>query len=111
MREGECLVSVLEHPVGVFLGCKVCRKILKTGRFLIGIHVRENGADFAYLLGTSELEHCGEQKEFFVCFDSREQAEAEANKVTAEIGAKGTTEGLLLMEISWLKKRFDPRMN
>lgn len=33
MNNFECSVFVVEHPSGVFQGCRVCNKILKKGGF------------------------------------------------------------------------------
>lgn len=105
MKDGECQVMVVEHPAGVAQGCKICREILLTGKYLIGIHVRENGSDFKYFLGAPSQEHCGEQKKLLLCFDAEEDAEAEKLKVLSHLSETGTTEGLPLMGF------FDPKLN
>ncbi|OGZ43083.1 MAG: hypothetical protein A2719_01845 [Candidatus Ryanbacteria bacterium RIFCSPHIGHO2_01_FULL_45_22] len=97
MKDGECQVMVVEYPAGVIQGCKVCRTILKIGKFLIGLHVHEDGKDFKYFLGTPPQEHCGEQKKILQCFETEEEAEAERLKVLSHLSEKGSTEGLPLM--------------
>ncbi len=89
MKDGGCHVMVVEHPVGVAQGCKICREILETGKFLIGIHVRENGSDFKYFLGAPPQKHCGEQKKFLQCFETEEDAEAEKLKVLSHLSEIG----------------------
>lgn len=103
--EDDCQVLVVEHPAGVIQGCKICRKVLTTGKFLIGIHVRENGSDFKYLLAALPQEHCGEEKKLLQCFETAEEAEVERLKVLSHLLEKGTTKGLPLMGF------FDPRLN
>jgi hypothetical protein len=106
MKNGECEVSVVEHPEGIVQGCKVCREVLVKGNFAIGIHVRENGSNFKYFLGVSpQPEHCGEQKKFIQTFITETEAEAEKLKVLAYLSEKGTTEGLPLIGF------FDPKLN
>ncbi len=106
MKDGECEVLVVEHPMGFIQGCKVCREVLMKGNFAIGIHVRENGSNFKYFLGASpQPEHCGEQKRLIQTFETDVEAEAEKLKVLAHLSEKGTTKGLPLMGF------FDPRLN
>jgi len=96
---------VVEFPTDITQGCKICRKVLKKGKYVIGIYVRENGSDYKYLLGAPPQEHCGEQKIFLQCFEAEAEAEVEGHNVLSYISEKGTTEGLSLMEF------VDPRSN
>ncbi len=100
MDKGTCEVMVVEHPQGIVQGCKKCRQILKRGNFSIGLHVREDGVDYKYLLGAPPQEHCGEEKKFIVCFETEEEAEAEKDRVLAHLSNTGSTAGLRLMEFA-----------
>lgn len=105
MNNFECSVFVVEHPSGVFQGCRVCNKILKKGRFLIGLLVRENEEDYKYLLGLPPQIHCGEQKNFLECFETEKDAEDMMFKVVSHLSESGAIKDLPLMAF------FDLRLN
>lgn len=103
--KGVCRVLVMEHSAGVVQKCRVCGAILSTGRFLIGLHVREDEKDFRYFLGAPPQMHCGELKKLLLCFTAEDVAEVERLKTLSYVSEKGTTEGLPLMGF------FDPSSN
>ena len=96
---GKCVVSVVEHPGGIAQGCKRCGEILHQGKFTIGLFVYANGIEYKYLLGGPREMHCGEEKNFLMCFKTEEDAEAEKQNVLSHVQKNGSTEGLRLMEI------------
>lgn len=100
MNEGECQVAVIEHPKGISQGCKICGQVLFHGTFLIGIQICEKGEIIKYFLGLPSIEHCGEQKTILASFENEEEAEAERERVLAQISEQKSTEGLPLVGFS-----------
>ena len=98
MEKGKCDIGVIEHPVGIVQGCKVCGQIIVEGKFAIGIRIEEGGVDYKYLLGAPPQKHCGEEKHFIWTSFSKEEAEKEAAKVLLHLTEKETTDGLVLMK-------------
>lgn len=100
MKNGQCKVFVLEHAGSIYQGCKVCRQILMTGKFLIGIHIHENGSDFKYVLGAPPQTHCGENKTFMQTFERLADAEKKVAEISVQILNNGSTEGLTLFFVA-----------
>lgn len=105
MKQDWFRVIVLEQSNGVMQGCKMCGTILKTGTFLIGLHICENEKNFRYILAAPPQKHCGEAKTIFECFDTKEEAEAKKAEIIAHLLEKGTTKELPLIGF------FDPTSN
>lgn len=101
MSINSCLVLVVDNPVRVIQGCKVCRNILDSGRYIVGFHIVDNGQEFHYLLGVPEdVYHCGEKKTMIMTFDSLDAAEAEVSRVVAHIEKEKSTFGLRLLNFT-----------
>ena len=100
MNNGDCSVQVVHLPHGLAQGCKVCRKVLVSGNYLVYLLVKDNDQDHSYFLGMPPFEHCGETKQMFKCFKTEEAALYEVDQVVKHLEESKSTEGLWLGKIS-----------
>ena len=64
-----CRVVIMEHPAGVSSGCIECRKILRTGTWLVGIIVGAQ-EEYKYLVGANPpVMCCCQEKQVIESFD------------------------------------------
>ena len=96
MKDGDCSVQVVYLQQGINQGCKVCRKVLISGNYLVRLIVQDDGQTHSYLLGMQPFEHCGETKYMFQCFKTEEGALAAVDQVNKHLDETGSTEGLSL---------------
>ena len=88
----------MEHPAGVSSGCIECRKILRTGTWLVGIIVGAQ-EEYKYLVGANPpVMCCGQEKQVIETFDTEEEANAFSKKIAEQIDREGTTKNLVLYE-------------
>ena len=100
MRSGECVVRVVCLPNGLGQGCRVCRKVLISGNYLIQLQLQDGEREYSYFLGVPPFSHCGEEKHFFQCFKTEEAVLVEVDRVNAHLRDTGSTEGLWLTSVT-----------
>ncbi|MCE9628720.1 MAG: hypothetical protein K8Q91_01865 [Candidatus Vogelbacteria bacterium] len=88
---------------GIEVRCLKCRKLIQriSGKFLLGLTVKELTREFQYLLSQKEpTVCCGERKDPLQSFDTEVEAELAEKEVLSHLEQHGTTEGLNLICLS-----------
>lgn len=97
--KGTCEVLIVHHPPGIIQGCKKCRVVLSTGKYAIGLKIKDRGREFSYFLGEDPPRVCcGEEKILIRTFESEEAAKIPAGEVRRHLAEKESTEGLRLLD-------------
>ncbi len=94
-KKEACELVLVNHPPGIASGCAICKRILKTGTWSVGLKI----GNHRYAVGCSpSILCCGEEKRVIEVFDSKEEAKILLDSIREQLNHEGTTEGLTLYE-------------
>lgn len=106
-----CTVTVVEHPTGISQPCKICHKILASGKYTVGIILANDVSSQSYFICGPETVCCGEKKTNLIFLtDILREANLKADEVTTTVESTGDTSSLSLIHANMIVPH-DPRAN